>query len=49
MMLGCASLIESGARSQLPSPPRRSILFLAVTAEEQGSAPEYYTVTPIYR
>ncbi len=35
--LGCAALIEVGrAFTKLPTPPRRSILFLAVTAEEQG-------------
>ena len=48
--LGCASLIEvARAFTKLPSPPRRSILFLAVTAEEQGLlGSEYYAVTPIY-
>ena len=48
--LGCASLIEMArAFTKLPSPPRRSILFLAVTAEEQGLlGSEYYSVTPIY-
>jgi Zn-dependent M28 family amino/carboxypeptidase len=48
--LGCASLIELGrAFTKLPAPPRRSILFLAVTAEEQGLlGSEYYTVSPIY-
>jgi Zn-dependent M28 family amino/carboxypeptidase len=48
--LGCASLIEvARAFTKLPSPPRRSILFLAVTAEEQGLlGSEYYSVTPIY-
>jgi Zn-dependent M28 family amino/carboxypeptidase len=48
--LGCASLIEIGRSfTKLPTPPRRSILFLAVTAEEQGLlGSEYYTVTPIY-
>jgi Zn-dependent M28 family amino/carboxypeptidase len=47
---GTASLIEMGrAFTRLPQPPRRSILFLAVTAEEQGLlGSEYYTVTPIY-
>ena len=35
--LGCAALIEMArAFTKLPTPPRRSILFLAVTAEEQG-------------
>jgi Zn-dependent M28 family amino/carboxypeptidase len=48
--LGCASLIELGrAFTKLPAPPRRSILFIAVTAEEQGLlGSEYYTVAPIY-
>ncbi len=35
--LGCASLIEMAqAFTKVQTPPRRSILFLAVTAEEQG-------------
>jgi Zn-dependent M28 family amino/carboxypeptidase len=48
--LGCASLIEvARAFTRLPAPPRRSILFLAVTAEEQGLlGSQYYSVTPIY-
>jgi Zn-dependent M28 family amino/carboxypeptidase len=48
--LGCASLIEIGRSfTKLPAPPRRSILFLAVTAEEQGLlGSQYYSVTPIY-
>jgi Zn-dependent M28 family amino/carboxypeptidase len=48
--LGCASLLEvARAFTKLPSPPRRSILFLAVTAEEQGLlGSEFYSVTPIY-
>jgi len=48
--LGCASLVEMArAFTQLPAPPRRSILFMAVTAEEQGLlGSEYYAVTPIY-
>ena len=48
--LGCASLIEMArAFTRLPAPPRRSILFLAVTAEEQGLlGSQYYSVTPIY-
>src|SRR5262249_50207650 len=47
---GCASLIEMArAFTKLPSPPRRSILFLAVTGEEQGLlGSQYYSVTPIY-
>ena len=48
--LGCASLVEMArAFTKLPAPPRRSILFLAVTAEEQGLlGSQYYAVTPIY-
>jgi Zn-dependent M28 family amino/carboxypeptidase len=48
--LGCSALIELGRSfTKLPAPPRRSILFLAVTAEEQGLlGSEYYSVTPIY-
>jgi len=48
--LGCAALIEMARTfTKLPTPPRRSILFLAVTAEEQGLlGSQYYSVTPIY-
>jgi len=48
--LGCGALIEvARAFNRLPAPPRRSILFLAVTAEEQGLlGSQYYSVTPIY-
>ena len=48
--LGCAALIEMGrAFTKAAPPPRRSILFLAVTAEEQGLlGSQYYSVTPIY-
>jgi Zn-dependent M28 family amino/carboxypeptidase len=48
--LGCAALIEEArAFTKLPSPPKRSILFLAVTSEEQGLlGSQYYAVTPIY-
>ena len=48
--LGCAALIEmASAFGKLPAPPRRSILFLAVTAEEQGLlGSQYYSVTPVY-
>jgi Zn-dependent M28 family amino/carboxypeptidase len=48
--LGCASLIEMAkAFGRLTTPPRRSILFLAVTGEEQGLlGSQYYSVTPIY-
>jgi Zn-dependent M28 family amino/carboxypeptidase len=47
---GTAALVELGrAFKALPQPPRRSILFLAVTAEEQGLlGSAYYSVTPIY-
>ena len=48
--LGLGAMIELGrAFGKMPVPPRRSILFLAVTAEEQGLlGSQYYTVTPIY-
>jgi Zn-dependent M28 family amino/carboxypeptidase len=48
--LGCASLIEMGrAFTKLTVPPKRSILFLAVTAEEQGLlGSQYYSVAPVY-
>jgi len=48
--LGCAALIEMArAFKQAQPPPKRSILFLAVTAEEQGLlGSQFYTVTPIY-
>src|SRR5262249_3384869 len=47
---GTAGLLEiARAFTKLPTPPRRSILFLAVTAEEQGLlGSQYYSVTPIY-
>ncbi|HEY2150577.1 MAG TPA: M28 family metallopeptidase [Vicinamibacterales bacterium] len=48
--LGCAALIEvARAFSRLPTPPKRSIVFMAVTSEEQGLlGSQYYAVTPIY-
>jgi Zn-dependent M28 family amino/carboxypeptidase len=48
--LGCASLLElARAFTKLPVPPKRSVLFLAVTAEEQGLlGSQYYSVMPIY-
>ena len=48
--LGCAALVEMARTfTKLPTPPRRSILFLAVTAEEQGLlGSQYYAVAPIY-
>jgi len=48
--LGCAALVEEArAFTKLPVPPKRSILFMAVTGEEQGLlGSQYYAVTPIY-
>ncbi len=47
---GTAALIElAEAFKQLGSPPLRSVLFLAVTAEEQGLlGSDYYAIHPIY-
>ena len=47
---GVASLLEMArALTQVKPPPKRSILFLAVTAEEQGLlGSQYYAVTPLY-
>ncbi len=47
---GTAALLEiAQAFQSLPQPPRRSILFLAVTAEEQGLlGSEYYATHPVY-
>jgi Zn-dependent M28 family amino/carboxypeptidase len=47
---GTGSLIEiARAFTKLPAPPKRSILFLSVTAEEQGLlGSQFYAVTPIY-
>jgi len=47
---GTAALIElAEAYQKLGSPPKRSILFLAVTAEEQGLlGSDYYATHPIY-
>jgi Zn-dependent M28 family amino/carboxypeptidase len=47
---GTAALIEIGRAFQgLPTHPKRSILFLAVTAEEQGLlGSQFYSVAPIY-
>jgi Zn-dependent M28 family amino/carboxypeptidase len=47
---GTASLIEIARAFQKTSPPpRRSILFVSVTAEEQGLlGSEYYSVMPVY-
>jgi Zn-dependent M28 family amino/carboxypeptidase len=47
---GVAALLEiARAYKRLPTPPRRSILFLATTAEEQGLlGSEYYGENPLY-
>jgi Zn-dependent M28 family amino/carboxypeptidase len=47
---GCAGLIEiARAGKSLAKPPRRSILFLSVTAEEKGLiGSKYYAENPIY-
>jgi Zn-dependent M28 family amino/carboxypeptidase len=48
--VGTAGLLElARAYTKLPQPPKRSIVFLAVTAEEQGLlGSQYYSVTPVY-
>ena len=48
--VGTAGIVEiARAFTKLPEPPRRSILFLAVTAEEQGLLGSgYYAMSPIY-
>lgn len=47
---GCAALLEiARAYKQLKTPPQRSILFLSVTAEEQGLlGSRYYAEHPLY-
>jgi len=47
---GIGGMIEiARAFLRLPNPPKRSILFLAVTAEEQGLlGSKYYAANPIY-
>ena len=47
---GTAALLSlARAFKKMPEPPKRSILFLAVTAEEQGLlGSQYYSVTPLY-
>jgi Zn-dependent M28 family amino/carboxypeptidase len=47
---GVASMLEIARElTEVKPAPRRSILFLAVTAEEQGLlGSQYYSVTPIY-
>jgi Zn-dependent M28 family amino/carboxypeptidase len=48
--VGTAAVLEiARAFTKLASPPKRSVLFLAVTAEEQGLlGSQYYAVQPIY-
>jgi Zn-dependent M28 family amino/carboxypeptidase len=48
--IGTAGLLEiARAFTKLPIAPKRSILFLSVTAEEQGLlGSQYYSVTPLY-
>ena len=47
---GCAALLDiAQAYTKLPTPPRRSILFLSVTAEEKGLVgSKYYAEHPLY-
>jgi Zn-dependent M28 family amino/carboxypeptidase len=47
---GTAGMLEiARAFTKLTTPPKRSILFLSVTAEEQGLlGSQYYSVTPLY-
>jgi Zn-dependent M28 family amino/carboxypeptidase len=47
---GTAALMEiAAAYARLPQAPRRSVLFLAVTAEEQGLlGSQYYAANPLY-
>ena len=47
---GTAALLQlARAVKALPTAPKRSILFLSVTAEEQGLlGSQYYSVTPLY-
>ena len=48
--VGVAGILEiARAYTTLQAPPKRSILFMAVTAEEQGLlGSAYYTVSPLY-
>jgi Zn-dependent M28 family amino/carboxypeptidase len=47
---GCAALLEiAEAFTKLPTPPKRSILFLSVTAEEKNLlGSRYYATNPLY-
>ncbi len=48
--VGVAGILEiARAYTRLQRPPKRSVLFMAVTAEEQGLlGSAYYTVSPLY-
>jgi Zn-dependent M28 family amino/carboxypeptidase len=48
--VGVAGILEiARAFTKLQAPPKRSVLFMAVTAEEQGLlGSAYYTVSPLY-
>ena len=48
--VGVAGMLDiARAFTRLPVPPRRSVVFLAVTAEEQGLlGSAYYAVSPVY-
>ena len=48
--VGVAGILEiARAYTTLQTPPKRSVLFMAVTAEEQGLlGSAYYTVSPLY-
>ncbi len=48
--IGVGALLEvARAFAKLPAPPKRSILFVSVTAEEQGLlGSQYYSVAPLY-
>jgi Zn-dependent M28 family amino/carboxypeptidase len=48
--VGTAGLLEvARAFTKVTPPPKRSILFISVTAEEQGLlGSQYYSVTPVY-
>ena len=47
---GCAAILDiAAAFTKLPTPPKRSILFLSVTAEEKGLVgSKYYAQHPLY-
>jgi Zn-dependent M28 family amino/carboxypeptidase len=48
--VGVGGMLEiARAFTKLPTPPKRSIVFLAVTAEEQGLlGSQYYALAPVY-